>query len=536
MNLTQFITNRTQARRVGIFVQDIAPSRVIRARGRKKVLIVGHFPWGPTGTVWDVTSEAAFLDRHYPVAQFGSGSGTDANTAYSETFGLLSPGISKVYNVAGSSGAKASFTFVDDDGTPENSLVITAAYNGVIGNLIRASVSANVTDSTKRDVRIYITADDGTIVYDVTYFAVQNANGTVNTVSPVNTTTLKPESLVMVTITAASGANEAAAVLAGQALTGGSVDTYTAANFNAGVIKALESDSDIGIVVCVGVADSLAAALNELIQTAAEASGSNGVIFTAVERASRTKAEHLADALLCRTERIRYIGPQVTRTTAYNHRGYSATYTATCSGRLIWAMMRTATEYHRATMQGGTPSGFAGAISGLEATWTGVFSDFNDFAEAGVIGWIKDDNGIYVPFDDVANYLIDGVPAAGERLIHQDYYDGAFNAFLASFLGSGKVDVQLPSETLPGALGDHTGGVIAKMRDFLDAERGRGILQRQPDATTGVLDDGYIVDGITDNESADVGAGRWAVRWAARATPNARSIVVNRRLDNTITF
>ena len=536
MNLTQFITNRTQARRVGIFVQDIAPSRVIRARGRKKVLIVGHFPWGPTGEVWDVTSEAAFLDRHYPVGYFGSGSSTDADTAYAEVYGLLSPGISKVYNIAGSSGVKASFTFVDDDGSPENSLVVRARYNGYIGNTIRASVSANVADSTKRDVRVYITANTGAITYDVTYYAVQNANGTVNTVSPVNTTTGAAESLVMVDITAASGANEAAAVLAGQALTSGAVDTYTAADFNAGVIKALESDSDIGIVVCVGVADSLAAALNELIQTAADASGSHGVVFLAAERAGRTKAEHLSDALLCRAERVRYVGPHVIRTITYNHRGFSLATTDTCSGRVVWAMMRTATEYHRATMQGGTPSGFAGSISSLEATWTGAFSDFNDFAEAGVIGWIKDDNGIYVPFDDVANYLGDGIPAAGERIIHQDYYDSAFNGFLATFLGSGKVDVQLPSESLPGALGDHTGGVVAKMRGFLDAERGRGILQRQPDPTTGVLDDGYIVDGITDNESADVGAGRWATRWAARATPNARSIIVNRRLDNTITF
>lgn len=199
-----------------------------------------------------------------------------------------------------------------------------ARYNGYIGNTIKASVSANGTDATKRDVRVYITANTGAITYDVTYYAVQNADGTVNSVSPVNTTTGAAESLVMVDITAASGANEAAAALAGQSLTSGAVDTYTAANFNAGVIKALESDSDIGIVVCVGVADSLAADLNELIQTAADASGSNGVIFLAVERQGRTKAEHLADALLCRAERVRYVGPHVTRTIAYNHRGFAS--------------------------------------------------------------------------------------------------------------------------------------------------------------------------------------------------------------------
>jgi hypothetical protein len=501
-SLVAVVSSAALAPDLGVAIVDAGARPQITLTPNQTVGLIMPTAWGPEGAWVRVGSWKELHETFFPfgIADHLSSYGPIAGMPFQDLY---------VYRVVGSGSAKASYTFVDDDTpTGENSLVVTAKYDGNVD--IKATVSANADDGTKRDVRIYQTGPSGQVVYDKTYYAIQNANGSVNAIADVETSNDEPD---LVTFAAASGAGEAAKAGSGT-LTGGSDGTIAAANFSAALSIIGGLNTPVGIVVPVGVASGIRAAVNAAFTTWAGSASAFGCLAV-LNGGQTTRANAIADAPTYRAQRVRYVNGNVTRVVTYSNRGVTLQTTQSVSPHAIFAFQRSVTD-PRVPAAGGRLQGFSGVAVGLDGTFYGGMSgsDVNALRAAGVITYKLDtDTGALVPYDDVANYIdpSTGKVQFGEYVLTTDFYDRAHARFASQYIHT-LADVNLSRRTL----GPNLGAFHAAMTQFFDEQVATGYVSE------------FVTDPFGLNSDADLAVGRYTYGYTVRLTAHLRSVVLQR--------
>lgn len=145
--------------RAGLFVNvDTVPATAPIADSSGVVGLVVTADWGPANQIFNVTSpsEAA--------AYFGVGSAAE----FAVNSALTGEGVPgrggattvRVYRAAASSKAKATLALANSASPSATAITLTAVYHGTRGNSFKATVRANATDGTKKDILIY----EGTVL------------------------------------------------------------------------------------------------------------------------------------------------------------------------------------------------------------------------------------------------------------------------------------------------------------------------------------------------------------------------------------
>jgi hypothetical protein len=210
--LIQQIT-RPGAARYGVNILDQAAPAGVRGVSTDIVAIVAELPWGPTEVVTQVDPGQAFEDVFAP-DPFDAPAST--YTALRALFGKTFPGLVKIVRVAADSAAAADFTFVD--GSAGDSVTVTAARPGAIGNQIQVAFTENADTAANRDMTVTI----GTS-YSVTYTDV--------VVDDTGSITVNDPGDPYVSIADAGSATAPPAAITATNLTGGADGTATADNY-----------------------------------------------------------------------------------------------------------------------------------------------------------------------------------------------------------------------------------------------------------------------------------------------------------------
>jgi hypothetical protein len=138
----------------GVFAIEQAPPAQIQAIGTGVAALVGQFPWGPDGAVYEPPSIGEAKATMAPP-------GMDRlSTGYLSLIAKAWPGL-RIVRVLGSTAAKATATLASS--TPTNILTVTAKYKGTPGNSMVATVSAaSDGDANHFDLAVTITGSSGT--------------------------------------------------------------------------------------------------------------------------------------------------------------------------------------------------------------------------------------------------------------------------------------------------------------------------------------------------------------------------------------
>lgn len=155
--LVHHITSESLAK-YGVNILEIDPPRGVPTPGNRIVAVVGDFPWGPTDTVTQITSSAELFSTFCPLP-FDS---LDSYPALKAFIGKRFPSTVKVVRIDATDAVVATKTF--EDASSNDSLIVTAKYQGALGNSITVTITANADTATNRDVTIKI-GDK----YEVTY-------------------------------------------------------------------------------------------------------------------------------------------------------------------------------------------------------------------------------------------------------------------------------------------------------------------------------------------------------------------------------
>lgn len=487
---------------IGIFVQRVSSPSVTRGRTRQTVGIICAAPWGDAETWYEPDSITDLIERYVPFGWSAS--------ALADALGLPWGRI-KFWNARGSGAAAATVTL--DDASAGDSLTIAAKKTGTNGNRIKYAVTANADTATSRDVRIYVEAPDGTIIYDETYLAVQVSNGDVTDPGD-----------QFVTLSKASGATGPAAATSGT-LSGGSEGTLAASDYVDAMNAALAADSGIDILVCVGVASGTVAALRTAIMTWAGSAGAESKIAILPTPVAEARATAITNIASFRARNLRACYPRVRRSFTYSHRGYSTSLTATVDGAATLACLLQLAGPTNAAFQSEAArigSSALASILGLEAGYDVITKDNHDsLMAAGIMSWYRSASyGRYLPYSGVTTFLVGGTPVRDHEERYFQYVAEAIANTAEAFIGK-PLDVNLSNNTLGPNTAALRTAVVAFLQDELNA--GRVIAGKNPDGSSSPA---YVFDAFGAATPTNLASGRWDVNVGYRQTPNAEMIVL----------
>lgn len=502
-------TSSTGLTGTGVFIYPSGPLPRLRADSRKTaVCVVVPASWGPTNTLWKVTSAADLLARHYPVPD---------TTSYPCIAGLPWRTLYVVRAIGGSSAAAAR-TF--DDASAGDSLTITAKYHGTVGNLIRIDITANGTTSTSRDVRVRVYSDSNqtATVHDETYLAVQVSNG--NVTDPGDP---------YVTMAKASGATAQAAATAAL-LTGGSDGTHTSSTYRTALDTAGGTSAGIGIVCFAGVATALCGDVNdELKAFLADEAGADKFGIGPTPGA-QSAADTIVEVAAYNQERMVRLWPRVQRFTSYSHQGVTSSATSTvCGGAAMASFMQALDPWQAPMLSVVSDLGVNGSLIGLETAYeTTGLSTYGDLEDGGVTPWFHHREFGVVPKAAQTTKIAASVVETIEERRYIMLLEETIATYDERALGR-PLDVDLANEELGAVCGAN----VAAIRAFLNAEEAAGRL------IAGLNDDGsaspaYEVDAFSLATSGNLAAGRWDKSIRARITPTQRQIVLHSAMGRSI--
>jgi hypothetical protein len=152
--MPMIVSSKSVATRPGVYGLIVRPPAVIKATGTGVACIVGQFPWGPTGIVFDASDDGDRLLTLAPPGMSRLGSGYLAIT------GKAWPDL-RVVRVVGPSGTqKASATLL---ATATPIVVVTLKYVGAAGNSVIVTKSAASDGNTNHfNVTATVTGASGT--------------------------------------------------------------------------------------------------------------------------------------------------------------------------------------------------------------------------------------------------------------------------------------------------------------------------------------------------------------------------------------
>ena len=493
----------------GVFIYPSGPLPRLRADNRRAaVCIVAPFPWGPANTIWKVTSGSDLLARHMPVP--------DA-TVFPCLAGLPWRDLYVVRALGGSSAA-ATLTF--DDALSADSLTVTAAYHGALGNLVKIDITANVDVGTSRDVRVRVYSDSGhtSTVHDVTYTAVQVSNGTVTDPGD-----------PYVTMAKASGATAPAAAAA-SFLASGSDGTLTGSLYGDALATAGGTAHGIGIVCFAGVATALCGDVNDELKAFLADEAGEDKIGIGPTPGAQSAASTITEVGAYDQQRMVRMWPRVQRYTSYHYQGVSSASTYTvCGGAAMACFIQNCDPWEAPMMSVVSDKRLNGSIIGLETAYeTTGLSTYGSLEDAGVAPWFHHQDFGVVPKASNTTLIDAGVVEPIEERRYIMLLESTIAAYDERYLGR-PLDVDLANNRL----GTVTGQNVAAITTFLASEERAGRL------IAGLNDDGsdspaYDVDAFSLATSENLAAGRWDKAVSCRITPTAKQIVIHSRVARSV--
>jgi phage tail sheath protein FI len=148
-----FVTSLSSVSRHGVYAIERKPTPSLRSTGTSLAAIVGQFPWGPTGTIFEPTDIGDAINTLAPPGFDRTGS------AYLSLTGKAWRGL-RIVRVIGADAAAATCALMD---SPSTIGTITAKYKGTAGNSITAVVSdATDGDANHFKLTVSITGSSGT--------------------------------------------------------------------------------------------------------------------------------------------------------------------------------------------------------------------------------------------------------------------------------------------------------------------------------------------------------------------------------------
>jgi hypothetical protein len=135
----------------GINIFEVQPVGAVSGVSSNVVGVVAMLPWGPH-PLTTITSVAELLETYYPAA-FGDRDSA-AWPALRAFLNKSFPGGLRIVRPEVTSSAKATLTFDDVDSA--DSVTVTAAHKGALGNSINVAWEANADDATARDAIVTV--------------------------------------------------------------------------------------------------------------------------------------------------------------------------------------------------------------------------------------------------------------------------------------------------------------------------------------------------------------------------------------------
>lgn len=508
MRTIQVIGSEADIRGTGVFVQQLGGTPVVRGTAARPVGIVINCGWVSASEILEFDNSREMLAALWPF-------GPDTEKSFEQIQGAPFRSV-RFYPVLGTSPVKATATAPDNDTpTPANSLKITAKKYGTAGNRLRVQVTANATDSTKRDARVYFTYGGVDTTLE-THLAVQDSSG--NVTDPGSDWVLFEK---------ASGADEAC-VVGTYTLSGGSNGTLSEANFRTGMEAFGAAGSNVEIVVCAGVPDSLVEDVDAEFSTWIDTVAGFGRIGIAAAGPGVSPANIVTYVAAGADRRLRAAWPLVQRRWTYQFNGLAVSGTSTVDGGPHLAAILQRLDPWTAAMMVNV-KGLTAHIVGLEAGNDALDLDgYADLSDGGVMAWIDHDLFGIVPYSDVTPEMSSGRAIRGYVSRYDDYVAAALASFHEQFLGK-PLDVDLSEQDL----GPNTGAQIAAARAFFAAEEAAGhiIAGKNSDGTDSPA---YAIDAFSANDSGDLGDGRWTVVYAWRQTAATEQTVLRLRSGTRI--
>lgn len=498
---------------VGVFIMNQGQAGQIRGTTTARVGIIGAFQWGTENTWQEFANPLAFLAEHFPFGVISDEYEAISNVVF---------GATKWYNVA-VSGSHIKSTLTRNDVGAAASIKFTAREYGSQGDEIGIDIIVNGSVATSRDIRVYVTATDGTLMHDETYLAVQVSNGTVT----------DPGDPYVLMETAASATDEAVAAT-GLSLATGTSGTLTAAAYLAGVTAGLGVEEAIDIFVVVGAADALIDDIRVGMETAADANPGKIMILPGhVAKAAATAITEIA-TYRGTYGNIRSTWPMLQRFVQYSYKGYNYAATAlTVDGGALFAAMLQRTPPWKGCFMGSTAcKALSGATVGIEEAYSGTIpSTYASLSAAGIIGWVRSraNGNKILPYNDVTTTITSVNTRLGDNVRYAQYLSDAIGDFLDVQIGELVLDIDLVNQRL----GPSTSTTIGTIEGFMKKEQNANRL------IAGLNDDGsasppFTVDAFVNATAEDLADGTWGIYVAARKTPNARQIVLSVQFGTSV--
>lgn len=294
-SLVRHIAAMTDAK-YGVNILEVDQPASVIGQLSAAVCVVADLPWGPPDVVTEITSSAELFATFAPTEFASAHDNYDALKAFmNKSF----PGGLKVVRIDATSAAKATKTFVDDDATPEPSVIVTAKYKGALGNNIKVAWAAGSSGS-KRTATVSI----GT-TYSATYIDVVDGIVVTDPGDP------------FVTFAAHGSANEPPVVVAATSLTGGSDGVAVAADYTGtdpnsrGIRAFYAAEVDVGVLCVAECPSGLIDTVNDGLLAFAADCDKGFVVLCTVESQTYSAAQTYVADYRDTDGRLAYAWPKV---------------------------------------------------------------------------------------------------------------------------------------------------------------------------------------------------------------------------------
>lgn len=498
-SLVNTISNILQAF-YGVNILEQAPAGDVQGASTSIVGTVADLPWGPVDTVTPIGSAQELFDTFAPAA-FGQEAQAASHPALLAFVNKTFPATLKIVRVAPTGAATAAQTY--DDVGAVDSVDVTAAHPGLLGNRLTVEWTVNADNAADRDATVRIT---GT-TYEVLYAAVATA-------VPLAVTDPGDPFATF----SAAGAFAAVPVAAAAApLLGGLDGTAVIADYlgtpstnTRGLEGYTAAGEAVDVLFGAEVPQALVATWNAGLRAWAILNDrAFGVLST--DSAITTPAAAITDVASFRDDRLAYLWPRVKTINTFD-----PDRAETVVDGNAFAAVAIASVPPEVSPGGAPGSAFLKGITGQDHAGASAVTN-KAMNAAGIVPWFNSTalEG-YILHRGLTTTLTAGLTKIFRRRM-TDFLMDSIAASAERFIGT-LLDLDLPNK----GLGANTGLQKGLWDDFLAT------------LVTDQRVSGYSIDAFTANTQVNIDAGQWRVIIAVKLFSAQEEIVFLADIGETV--
>lgn len=504
MSLVRKISALTAAR-YGVNIQEVSPPAQVQGVGTSIIGVVAATPWGPEAIVTQV-SGAGLFDTFCPL-EFGV---EDDYAAMKAFLNKPFPSVANVARVAVTGAAASTETFQGAGAV--DSVVATARYKGVAGDLISIEWVENDDDSAHRDAIVSITPTGAT---EATY-SKRHLNVAVDGTPIVVTSPTKAEEPFVSFAIAAGAPAVVPTVAAAAPLTSGADGTAVAGDFTA----AIDLFADANVEWSVGFVAEPPEALIDDINTGIKSFlDTNDVGFWVYATpALHPQATALTDVAALRHDRSLYPWPKV-----QTINGFDPNRDLTTVQGNSFAAVAIASVDPENSPGGAGGNRYLAGIKALEEGQTATDAELEILSEAGITPFVVTRR--LEPPVIMRRAVTTSITSVDSRKVFvrrmKDYVNDSIAELLALY-----VERPLDLDLARQLLGPVTGPEIAAVRAFLAGLAGENEAEGRIKS--------YTLDEFSGNLQANIDAGQWILDLRYRLFSMQEEVILRVQAGTTV--